>query len=245
MSLDPGDKRARPLEDHWVPLSDLMTGLMMIFMLVAIVFMLQVKRDEAKIVDAQNRVREIATSYTDLRGQLYEELSSEFKNDLPRWRASIKPDLTIRFEEPTVQFDTGTSVVKDSFKAILNSFFPRYIRILRSAKYAEAIDEVRIEGHTSAIWKNLAPEQAYYENMRLSQDRARSVLMHVFAIPAIRDDETLRWILARVTANGLSSAHRLFLPDGAEDFVGSQRVEFRVRTAAEDQLSKILGALIQ
>ncbi len=29
-------------EDHWVPLSDLMTGLMMIFMLLAIVFMLKV-----------------------------------------------------------------------------------------------------------------------------------------------------------------------------------------------------------
>src|SRR6266436_6520379 len=242
MSLDTRNARVRPQEDHWVPLSDLMTGLMMIFLLVAIVYMLQVKRDEAKIVEAQNKVREIAARYTDLRGQLYQELTSEFKEDLPRWRASIKPDLSVRFEEPTVQFDTGASNVKDSFKAILNSFFPRYIRILRSPKYAEAIDEVRIEGHTSAIWKNLAREQAYYENMHLSQDRARSVLMHVFAIPAIRDDETLRWILARVTANGLSSARRLLLPDGSEDFVGSQRVEFRVRTSAEDQLSKILGA---
>jgi outer membrane protein OmpA-like peptidoglycan-associated protein len=149
----------------------------------------------------------------------------------------------VRFEEPSVQFDTGNAVVKDSFKSILNSFFPRYVKILRSAKYTDAIEEVRIEGHTSALWKNLAPEQAYYENMRLSQDRARSVLVHVFAIPAIRDDELLRWILPRVTANGLSSARRLLLPDGNEDLAGSQRVEFRVRTSAEDQLSRILGAL--
>ncbi len=28
-------------EEHWIPLSDLMTGLMMMFMLVAIVFMLK------------------------------------------------------------------------------------------------------------------------------------------------------------------------------------------------------------
>ncbi len=220
-----------------------MTGLMMIFLLVAIVFMLQVKRNEAKIVEAQNKVREIATQYTDLRGQLYQELSAEFKDDLTKWRASIKPDLTVRFEEPSVQFDTGATVVKDSFKVILNSFFPRYIKILRSPKYADAIEEVRIEGHTSAAWKNLTPELAYYENMRLSQERARSVLMQVFQIPAIHEDAVLRWILARVTANGLSSARRLTLPDGGEDFVGSQRVEFRVRTSAEDQLSKILGAL--
>src|SRR5258705_593914 len=141
MSLESRRNRARPKEDHWVPLSDLMTGLMMIFLLVAIVFMLQVKRNEEKIVEAQNKVREIATRYTDLRGQLYQELSTEFKDDLPRWRASIKPDLTVRFEEPTVQFDTGNATVKDSFKTILNSFFPRYIRILRSPKYADAIEE--------------------------------------------------------------------------------------------------------
>lgn len=243
MLLETRNRNASPQEDHWVPLSDLMTGLMMIFLLVAIVFMLQVKRNEAKIVEAQNKIRDIATNYTDLRGQLYQELSLEFKEDLPRWRASIKPDLTIRFEEPSVQFDTGNSSVKDSFKTILNSFFPRYIKILRSPKYADAIEEVRIEGHTSALWKGLAPEQAYYENMRLSQDRARSVLVHVFGISAIREDEILRWILARVTANGLSSARRLVLPDGREDLVGSQRVEFRVKTSAEDQLSKILGAL--
>lgn len=245
MSLEARTDRVRPQEDHWVPLSDLMTGLMMIFLLVAIVFMLQVKRDEAKIVQAQNKIRDIATHYTDLRSQLYEELTTEFKDDLSKWHASVKPDLTLRFEEPSVQFDTGASVVKDSFKQILGSFFPRYIKILRSPKYSDAIEEIRIEGHTSSSWKGLAAEPAYYENMRLSQDRARAVLIQVIGIPAIRDDGTLRWLLARITANGLSSIHRLYLPDGSEDYVGSQRVEFRVKTSAESQLTKILGALNQ
>ena len=245
MPLEARASRSSPQEDHWVPLSDLMTGLMMIFLLVAIVFMLQVKRNEAKIVEAQNRVRDIATHYTDLRSQLYQELSSEFKEDLGRWHASIKPDLTVRFEEPSVQFDTGATIVKDSFKTILSSFFPRYIKILRSPKYTDAIEEVRIEGHTSSSWKNLSPEPAYYENMRLSQERARAVLIQVLNIPDIRDESNLRWILARITANGLSSIHRLYLSDGSEDYAGSQRVEFRVRTSAEDQLAKILGALSQ
>jgi len=245
MSLQARTNRIRPQEDHWVPLSDLMTGLMMIFLLVAIVFMLQVKRNEARIIEAQNRIRDIATHYTDLRTQIYQELTSEFKDDLPKWHASIKPDLTLRFEEPSVQFDIGASVVKESFKQILSSFFPRYIKILRSPKYADAIEEVRIEGHTSSSWKGLAAEPAYYENMRLSQERARAVLIQVIGISSVRDDDTLRWILARITANGLSSIHRLYLPDRSEDYVGSQRVEFRVRTSAEDQLTKILGALNQ
>jgi hypothetical protein len=40
--------KSRSQEDHWIPLSDLMTGMMMIFMLVAIIFMIQLKRDEKK-----------------------------------------------------------------------------------------------------------------------------------------------------------------------------------------------------
>jgi outer membrane protein OmpA-like peptidoglycan-associated protein len=237
--------RRQPHEDHWVPLSDLMTGLMMIFMLVAIVYMIQVKRNEAKIIETQDRVKDIARLYTDLRGQLYQDLESEFRDDFKKWKASIKRDLSIRFEEPNVQFDTGLFAVKDGFKSILESFFPRYVKILRSPKYGEAIEEVRIEGHTSSIWRGLGPEQAYYENMRLSQERTRAVLMYVFSIDRVRDTEQLRWLLARVTANGLSSARRLYLQDSNEDVAGSQRVEFRVRTSAEDQLEKILKALGQ
>jgi outer membrane protein OmpA-like peptidoglycan-associated protein len=236
-------KQLHANEDHWAPLSDLMSGLMMIFMLVAIVFMIQVKRNEAKIIDTQSKVKEIAVLYTDLRAQLYQDLESEFRDDFRKWKASIRRDLSIRFEEPTVQFDTGSPVVKESFKAILENFFPRYVHILRSPKYSEAIEEVRIEGHTSSIWRGLTPEQAYYENMRLSQERTRAVLMYVFGIDKVRDTELLRWLLARVTANGLSSARRLFVADGSEDVTGSQRVEFRVRTSAEDQLEKILKAL--
>jgi outer membrane protein OmpA-like peptidoglycan-associated protein len=243
MELGAKSFSARSQEDHWIPLSDLMTGLMMIFMLVAIVFLVQIKRDEAKLKATQDRVKNIATLYTDMRSQLYRDLESEFKEDFEKWRASIRSDLSIRFEAPTVQFDTNSPVVKDSFKTILDSFFPRYVKILRSPKYNDAIQEVRIEGHTSSVWKNLTREQAYYENMRLSQERTRSVLIYLFSISNVRETELLKWLLARVTANGLSSSQLLYLPDGIEDIVGSQRVEFRVRTAAEDQLEKILKAL--
>lgn len=36
-------------EEHWIPLSDLMTGLMMMFMLVAIVFMVKVEAEAVKV----------------------------------------------------------------------------------------------------------------------------------------------------------------------------------------------------
>lgn len=234
-------KRGHNDEDHWIPLSDLMTGLMMIFMLVAIVFMVQVKRSSARIEETQARIEQIASIYTDLRAQLYDDLEREFRDDFSRWKASVRRDLSIRFEEPSVQFDIGASLLKPSFALILDSFFPRYLKILNSQKYASAIEEVRIEGHTSSIWRGLSPEQAYYENMRLSQERTRSVLVYAFGIPSVRDH--LYWVVPRVTANGLSSSRPILMVDGSEDIAGSQRVEFRVRTKSEDRLEQILREL--
>jgi outer membrane protein OmpA-like peptidoglycan-associated protein len=152
------------------------------------------------------------------------------------WHAALAKDLSIRFEEPSVQFDIGQSVLKPEFSRILANFFPRYVRILNSPQFRNEIEEVRIEGHTSSLWKNLQAEPAYYENMRLSQERARSVLQYVFGLPDARDQ--LGWLVPRVTANGLSSSRRLMTGD-SEDYVGSQRVEFRVRTRAEDKLAEI------
>jgi outer membrane protein OmpA-like peptidoglycan-associated protein len=196
-----------------------MSGLMMIFMLVAIVYMVQVKRNEARIIEAQERAKEVVRLYSDLRAQLYQDLESEFRKDFAVWKATVQSDLSIRFEEPSVQFDTGSSVVKEGFKSILDSFFPRYIAILRSPKYLNAIEEVRIEGHTSSFWRNLSPELAYYENMRLSQERTRGVLTHVFGIEKIKAPEVVRWLVERLTANGLSSSRLLMLPDGRQDVV--------------------------
>jgi len=69
------------------------------------------------------------------------------------------------------------------------------------------------------------------------------VLMYVFSIPQLRNTKLIQWLLDHMTANGLSYSHRLFFPNGSEDVLGSQRVEFRVRTKAEDQVEKILKAL--
>jgi outer membrane protein OmpA-like peptidoglycan-associated protein len=220
-----------------------MTGLMMMFLVIAILFMIKVER-EAKQAELQARqiaeqaetIKAIAALYGDVRAKIYDEMYRTFKDDLPVWHAALTNDLSIRFEEPSVQFDIGQSSLKPEFSKILSNFFPRYARILNSPQFRNEVEEVRIEGHTSSLWKNLAPEPAYYENMRLSQDRSRNVLQYVFGLAEAKDQ--LEWLVPRVTANGLSSSRRLLI-GGREDFIGSQRVEFRVRTRAEDKLTEI------
>jgi outer membrane protein OmpA-like peptidoglycan-associated protein len=234
-------------EEHWIPLSDLMTGLMMMFMLVAIVFMVKVEAEaavtkelKAKAEDQAKRIQQIAILYDDMRNDLYRSLLSEFKGDLEKWHADIDPDLTIRFREPEVLFDSGKSDLKPKFMEILNDFFPRYVKILGLAKYRDSIEEVRIEGHTSSYWMGLNESQAYFKNMELSQARTRSTLEYVLTNTRLFGFE--RWIKSLLTANGLSSSKPRFNADKTENPGASQRVEFRVRTNADAHMAEILSA---
>lgn len=220
-------------DSHWIPLTDLMTGLMVIFLLIAVSYMLQVEADAS-------RIKDVAIAYSEIKDALYEDLNREFSAELPKWKAQlIKTDLTIRFSEPEVLFATGSSELKPEFQAILQDFFPRYVRILTSPKYRDSISEVRIEGHTSSDWNGVgSPDDAYFRNMELSQARTRSTLAYVLNLPADRDQ--VNWLRKYVTANGLSSSHLITDAHGVEDVARSRRVEFRVRTDAETRLARIL-----
>jgi outer membrane protein OmpA-like peptidoglycan-associated protein len=123
---------------------------------------------------------------------------------------------------------------------ILDDFFPRYIKLLFT-KYKDNIEEIRIEGHTSSEWMEykIDPETAYFKNMKLSQDRTRSVLIYVLQM--IKADKLKQWARGKITANGLSSSKLIIKPNGEEDKEASRRVEFRVRTDAESQIGKILA----
>jgi outer membrane protein OmpA-like peptidoglycan-associated protein len=228
-------QRSVASEAHWIPLSDLMTGLMVMFLLIAVCYMVRVEADADK-------VKTVAVAYGETRDALYEDLHREFSPDLPGWHAQlIKSDLTIRFTEPDILFAEGSSELKPAFKNILNDFFPRYVRILTSPKYRDAINEIRIEGHTSSDWTGArSPDDAYLHNMELSQARTRSALLYVQALPQMRGD--VNWLRRLVTANGLSSSRPILDASGHEDAARSRRVEFKIRTDAETRITKILEA---
>ena len=127
-------------QSHWIPLADLMTGLMMIFMLLTAAFMLRVEQTTTLVV------KEFEETKRDMR----QALQQEFKNDLKQWNADLLGDMTIRFNDPAILFATGSPDLNQKFKELLRNFFPRYVAVLSSDKFRNSIREVRIEGHTSA-----------------------------------------------------------------------------------------------
>lgn len=217
-------------EEHWISVADLMAGLMVIFLFIAITYI-------RPFVDKQDKIREIVVAWKKSEVEIHKALKSEFKDDLPRWNAELdRKTLSIRFKAPDVLFDAATSELKEEFKVILDDFFPRYLRVLR--KFRRAIAEVRIEGHTSSEWVDAqSDDEAYFRNMALSQDRTRSVLE--YGLNIIPSRRLKNWARDYITANGLSSS-QLILDNGHEDRVRSRRVEFRVRTNTKEQIVRIL-----
>jgi outer membrane protein OmpA-like peptidoglycan-associated protein len=231
-------------DSEWMSVADLMAGLMVIFLFIAIVFLRPLIDEREKAIEVaeelrvtQAEVREIVVAWQENEASIYDALMEEFESDLLRWNAEIEEQtLLIRFKSPDVLFEEGRSSLRPRFESILDDFFPRYVRVLDDFK--KSIEELRIEGHTSSIWNDLtSPEQAYIKNMELSQTRTRSVLQYALSLGAVRDDRS--WVQPLMTANGLSSSRTLPVT-GVEDPVASRRVEFRLRTKARSEIVRIL-----
>jgi len=219
-------------EEHWIAVSDLMSGLMMLFLLIAVMYLVIVERKN-------DEIERVVVLYEDLREELYSDLLAEFAADLPRWGAELNEDLKFRFTNTDLLFEEGESALKPEFTSILSDFFPRYMAILSSPIYREDILEVRIEGHTSSSWSQARSEEdAYLLNMALSQERTRTTLGYLLTLDSVAHEKD--WLRERLTANGLSSSQLIVNTTGQEDAERSRRVEFVVITDAETRLSTIL-----
>lgn len=219
--------------DQWLPVSDMMSGLMMVFLFIAIVYMITVTKEKDKI-------KEIAVTYNKLQKDLYNDLNNEFRNDLKRWNAEIDSNtISVRFKSPEILFEIGEASLKPEFKKILADFFPRYLSIITNSKYKKDIEEVRIEGHTSSEGKPGQTQiESYLYNMGLSQERSRNTLSYLINNHVSAD--LMDWAIKRITSNGLSFSKLIPNGTGYEDKTRSRRVEFRVKTNAEEQIAKIL-----
>lgn len=221
--------------EHWLTISDLMSGLMIVFLFIAVAFMRHTAMEKDKITN-------IAVAYQENQVAIFHALNTEFEKDLPIWDASIdKETLSFQFNSPEVLFHTGASEINGKFRVILADFIPRYLNIL--AQYRPSIDEIRIEGHTSTEWgRDTKEDDAYFRNMELSQGRTRSVLRYAYSLPQLSTEQR-GWITSNFAAVGFSSSKAILDDDGRENMERSRRVTFRVLTNADIQIRKIITGL--
>lgn len=228
-------------ESHWIPLADLMTVLMVIFLFMSISYMALVEK-------RQKEQNQIFKDYEESKVALYNELNEAFKNDFARWDLKLDNDLSIKFTNPQVLFGTGSSEITSHFQTILSDFLPKYLTVVLQRKYKDKIAEIRIEGHTDTKPIGISGDP-YIDNMKLSQDRGRNVLaflrrQNCFINLAATEKERLQFWL---TANGLSYGRTVdkeykltFDSKLPIDDEKSRRVEFRIVTTSEAIINEAL-----
>lgn len=223
----------------WLSVSDLMTGLMVIFLFVAIAYMSRVEENQS-----------VLTEYIETKKKLHDKLVNEFAGDTLDWQMAIGKDLSMKFKEPTVLFATGSYELTPRFKEILDDFLPRYFNILLKDSLRENISEIRIEGHTDDVPMPKYDSDPYIANAILSQQRALSVVRYFRSMPEfMRYSQEERHLLEFwFTANGLSYGKALDADGRYTQYSHkpinrdiSRRVEFRIVTSGDKILENFVN----
>ena len=202
----------------WMSYTDLMTGLLVIFIIVALALSL-LKTDE-KI---------LANRYADL----IEDFSQLF-NETPT--VSVADSATIRFTLPNKAFDESKHKPTSDFQEVLDYFIPAYYGKLQdiylSEKDSFLIREIRVEGHTDSV-------DNYIKNLVISSARALEIQKYVVRHPFFKDsltDEFKDFVLSHSIPVGYAYTRPLnqegesisSVESNDYSLERSRRVEFRV-----------------
>ncbi|MAY22484.1 MAG: hypothetical protein CMC74_06880 [Flavobacteriaceae bacterium] len=232
-------------EGNWISFSDIMTGLMVIFMFIAISFIVQVNKEKEE--------RDIIfEEFKATKEMLYAELENEFKEDFKKWEVELDKDLSIKFTNPDVLFASGKSEIRPYFEDILNSFLPRYFDVLLQEKYKNKIAEIRIEGHTDTDAAPTYDRDPYIGNIKLSQERSAEVLKFFRLMDYYKnlEQETEFRLQFWLTANGLSYGRTIDDDKQLTSVSGnppnneySRRVEFKIITTSNQLVDQVIKNL--
>jgi outer membrane protein OmpA-like peptidoglycan-associated protein len=231
----------RPDDSNWLSIADMMTALMVIFMFIAINFIIQI------------------IEHTFIQEEIYKKFESDFSEEIDNGEIELSPDGAIRFniDKGKKLFEIGHPELTSTFKNLLIDFLPKYWAILNSdSTYLDYIKEIRIEGHADSIPyykksdREKTPEVSYLNNLELSQNRAKSVLQYLREQPIYQNAETNE--KARMdflfTSIGFSYARSLN-EEGNYVYLDSnqvtnnqmsRRVEFRIVTSNKKLAEKLL-----
>lgn len=229
----------------WLSVSDLMTGLMVIFLFIAIAYISRVQQNQT-----------VLTDYVETKNNLHDKLVKEFAGDTLKWQMSIGKDLSMKFNNPTVLFASGETSLTPQFKQILDEFLPRYFDILLNDSLRSKIQEIRIEGHTddAPIHRSGYDIDPYLGNVKLSQERSLSVLKYFRSMDCFKSytSEQQKLLEFWITANGLSFGRALDNNGNFTTFTNepinrdySRRVEFRIVTSGDEVLENFVKKNIE
>lgn len=202
--------------DHLMgSITDLVTSLMVIFILFLVATLTNKSKQQALVV-------------RDLMTELKAEFRSGGFGDENIKRDAKDPSLLLFIvPEKVMNFASNESALKPEGAAFIKSRIPQLAAALYEVRFRPYVEAIIVEGHTDRVRpRNLDEIQGEQWNLRLSQDRSMEVvkqsLQSLEATPDLR-----RFFLDKVSANGRGESQPA-VPDrpNAEE---NRRVVFKIR----------------
>ena len=212
-------------ESVWISSSDLMSGLMIIFLFISVAF---IRQEAPKVLGNGEFSGNYLKNIFAIEEEINQALDDEFSElEKLKWNMKIIPELNlIRFQTPEIMFEKNSTQLAQPFKDILREFFPRYLSVL--ADFDDVFREIRIEGHTSSEWQGREETEAFIENMSLSQGRTQQVFEYSMSQLILYSSEReISFARNKIGAAAMSSRDLIKDKDGNELPELSRRVEFR------------------
>lgn len=126
----------------------------------------------------------------------------------------------------SILFDVGSPDLTKRMEEFLEELCVPWMQVMMRSPVSVA--GAHIEGHASTEWQGLTVQEAYLENLKLSQARAATVLRQCLLIASRNsvDEDVENWARAHLRAVGFSSARPIMDETGLEIPEQSRRVVF-------------------
>lgn len=215
----PKKKRNEEEITYWLSFSDLMSSLLIVFVLLFIYVVLDYNQ---ALSSKEAKIRELTSVRSKIISKLVKELGDDIAIDKSTGAIKLKSEIL---------FDKDKSQLKPEGQQFLTKFTPKYLSVLLGdQEIKQSISTIIIEGHTD-------DDGSYIYNLELSQARALNVVKYIS-----QDPTNVKYqadIEKYFSAIGRSKAD-LIEKDGKVIQSDSRRVEFKFRLKDEETLKSIL-----
>ena len=153
---------------------------------------------------------------------MYEMLTSIYKDEIKAGHIKIKRDLSIEFSDKRLYFGVSKYKLTKTQEIFLDKFSIKLIPFLH--KYQSQVKVLEVNGHTSSEWGENSFEDGYIKNEELSMQRAFCTLKFMFNT---QDKKTKVWLSKVFKGSGYSYSKKVtFNNVGNKD--KSRRVSFKI-----------------
>lgn len=222
MRLRVGGRRPHSLDEvpeYWITYSDLLVGLLMVFVLLLFLTLSRMQRDVANVraILAANETA-LSLAARSLKGTgagLY-----------------FDPKTQALAMDAEVLFGYGSATLRPEAQRIIYTVATKFLpRLLSNHDVDSQLQEIAVIGHTDTVG-------TYIWNMDLSQRRAYSVMRAV--VEATYGQPHAERLRDLITASGKSEVEPVMV-DGHYDPDRSRRIELHIRFRNEDLLKRLVG----